>query len=72
MHNISKIALRDDHVFIDAVGKNSQDTHIKVNLTTHIKCTISPYMNDIMVRLSDILHRSEHSILPAKNEVKCK
>ena len=29
---MSKVALRDDHVFIDAVGKNSQDTHIKVSI----------------------------------------
>ncbi|MCO5586346.1 hypothetical protein L7F22_040286 [Adiantum nelumboides] len=30
VHSMAKIALRNDHVFIDAVGKNSQDTHTKV------------------------------------------
>ncbi|MCO5571223.1 hypothetical protein L7F22_024959 [Adiantum nelumboides] len=30
VHSMANIALRSDHVFIDAVGKNSQDTHTKV------------------------------------------
>lgn len=30
VHSMARIALRNDHVFIDAVGKNSQDTHSKV------------------------------------------
>eukprot|EP00250_Pteridium_aquilinum_P019948 c24637_g5_i1 orf=162-2540(+) len=30
VHNMAKIALRSDHIFVDAVGKGSEDTHAKV------------------------------------------
>ncbi|KAI5059148.1 hypothetical protein GOP47_0002145 [Adiantum capillus-veneris] len=30
VHSMAKVALRNDHVFIDAVGKDSEDTHAKV------------------------------------------
>ena len=41
VHNIAKIALRDDYVFIDAVGKDNEDTHSKVNSWSYCKYTVA-------------------------------